>query len=190
MATTLFIIFVLAIMHFAYENIIAPTLRIYQRNKLFVLRDKLRNIHFNALNKQDKQAFKYIENSLTNCIQNLPYVNISNFSRYKQEYKENEELRKSVDEKINKIENCSVTELKDIFNDSGEIIYHAIWINSGILFLYFIPIAIVVILLEYGINFVKKYGVSFMKRYGVNFAKNMIVSPTSISLKNYDNLVC
>lgn len=155
MATVLFIIFILAIIHFAYENIIAPTLRIYQRNQLFELRDELRDIDFNTLNEQDKQIFEYVEVSLTSCIQNLPYANIYNFTQYKHEYDKNEVLRKSVREKAHKIQNCSVCKIKDIFNTSGEIIYRTIWINSGMLFLYFIPIAIVFLLFEYGTNFVK-----------------------------------
>lgn len=172
MATTLLIIFILAIIHFSYENIIAPTLRIYQRNKLFALRDELRNVDFYALNKQDKQAFEYVENSLTNCIQNLPYMNIYSFTRYKHEYAENEHLRNTVKEKIDKITNCSISEIKNVFNDAGEVVYHTIWINSGMWFLYLIPIALILILCEIGIKLVKK----------------MIVSPLNIDLQNNDNL--
>lgn len=175
MSFSLFIICLLAILHFAYENIVAPTLRVYQRNKLFALRDELRTIDFYALSKTDKVAFECIEKSLTNCIQNLPYMNIYNFTRYKQEYEKNEKLREVVNSKINSISQCSVDELKDIFNQTGKISYDAILINSGVLFLYLIPLALIAVLGEFGIKLVR----------------DMIVTPpTLVSLKYNDSPTC
>lgn len=175
MSTVLFIIFLLAIVHFAYENIVAPTLRVYQRNKLFALRDQLRTIDFYSLSKTDKVAFECVEKSLTNCIQNLPYMNIYNFTRYKQEYEKNEKLREVVDCKINSISQCSVDELREIFNQSGKISYDAILINSGLLFLYLIPLALIAVLGEFGIKLVR----------------DMIVTPpTLVSLEYSDSPTC
>ncbi|MCG7656725.1 hypothetical protein [Wielerella bovis] len=171
MANILLVIFILAMVHFAYENIIAPTLRIYQRNKLFVLRDKLRDIDFNSLSKQDKQVFKYIENSLTICIQNLPYANLYKFVKYNKEYHKNEKLRTLVEKRYNQIQDCNIVEIKEIFHKSGKVIYDAILINSGMWFMYLIPIVLVTVMFEYSIKFVK----------------SMILSPMNI--QNNHNLI-
>lgn len=65
--------------------------------------------------------------------------------------------------------------LKNIFNQSGKISYDAILINSGLLFLYLIPLALIAVLGEFGFKLVRDM---------------MVTPPTLVSFEYSDPPTC
>ena len=147
MEIVLLIILILSILHFIYEGIIAPTLRVYQRNKLFTLRDQLRNINCTQLKGNDKYAYEYIEKGLSNSIFNLSKLNLYSFSRYIGKFENDLNLQKEIAARSEKIKESSIEDLKYIYDEAGKITFDTICINSGAWFFYLVPILFSVLFL-------------------------------------------
>lgn len=155
METMLLVILILSILHFAYESVIAPTLRVYQRNKLFILRDKIREIDFHALKGNDKYAYEYIEKGLNNTISNLSRLNLYSITKYIEKLEKDVNFKKEVENRAKKIIESSVSELKEIYEEAGQITFDTVCINSGAWFFYLVPIALVFYLFSKGLGMAK-----------------------------------
>ena len=147
--TVLFFVFVgLVIFHFAWEGIIAPSLRIEIRYELFKVRDELRRLKISHGNEIDDELFIFLQNGINKGIRLLHDVTIETAYRA---YKEAtpEEL-----ERVSRIaEDCPVDGVKEVYNRSGLYVGLAFLVNSGGWFAYLVPILIAFI----GFTKVKKF---------------------------------
>ena len=160
MENILLIIVILSIFHFIYEGIVAPTLRVYQRNKLFVLRDKLREIDYQELKGNDKYAYEYIERGLNNIISNLPKLNSYSFHRYIEKIEKDSKLKKEITTRSEKIKQTSIQDLKEIYEEAGKVTYDTVCINSGAWFIYLIPIVLSILFFSKGLRLAKDFFVT------------------------------
>ncbi|HFC8519030.1 hypothetical protein [Neisseria wadsworthii] len=155
MENILLVIIILSVFHFIYEGIVTPTLRVYQRNKLFVLRDKLREIDYQKLRGNDKYAYEYIERGLNNIIFNLSKLNSYSFHKYIEKVEKDLELQKEIAARSEKIKQASIQDLKEIYEEAGKITYDTVCINSGAWFIYLIPIVLSILFFSKGLRLAK-----------------------------------
>lgn len=135
---------VISIFHFVYEGIILPSIRLYFRNRLFILRDKLRSIYINEKNNIDHESFNLIHDSLSSLISRLHYLSVSVIVDIQKEYTTNPEFRKKIARREMLIEKCKHEEINSIIREVNGIVKKTIIANCGAWFIYLIPIAICV----------------------------------------------
>ncbi len=70
-----YILLALAIIHFIYEGIIAPSMRLHYRYRLFTLRDELRFLKATHKDELPDEVFILLQNILNNSITLLHRVN-------------------------------------------------------------------------------------------------------------------
>ncbi len=134
----------LAVWHFVYESIIAPCQRMKQRNKLFELRDKLRNVYIDGINEDDKQAFEVCQSGINNLLYTLPYISVASQLKLERMKEHDKELAERIDKAVSSVENCKNEEIIKIFNESANVIKDVLFINLGGWMIYLIPIVILV----------------------------------------------
>ncbi|WP_382631345.1 hypothetical protein, partial [Streptomyces sp. NPDC056982] len=72
MLTVLFyVLLCMAAAHFIYERILLPSLRLHYRNKLFELRDEVRNQIIANHSEDNTQAAQLVHEALNNAINRL-----------------------------------------------------------------------------------------------------------------------
>lgn len=143
--TILFFTFAsLAIIHFVYEGIIAPSVRLELRYEAFKMRDKLRKLKIEHGDQVNDELFQILQRSLNNEIALLHRATISSF------YHASKALRgsKRAQEEIERIEQlvseCQLEEVHEIREKGVLNIAFAFVVNSGGWLIYILPIALVV----------------------------------------------
>lgn len=143
MVTIFYYAILLAILHFIYESIVLPTLRLKLRFKLFELRDSLYRMAIeDKINSNDKN-FEHIEKSIDNTIRHLPYMTFSTVYEAGVFYKNNPEIKKEVEKKIDAIENIKNEALKNIHHKCIQYSINSLLLNSASWIIYVLPILII-----------------------------------------------
>lgn len=144
----LFVIFV-AILHFIYEAIIAPSIRLHLRNRLFTIRDSLRsNKIIHGIKKEDEEAFNLVHDGVNNLLTRLPQLTIYNSIALRNEYIKNQKLRDEVDARVALVEHCGNQCIYNAYTQANLIVEHAMLANMGGWFFYLIPIFSVLLVLR------------------------------------------
>lgn len=146
MTTLLITGLIIATWHFIYEGIIAPSIRLHLRNKLFALRDEIRAIHLNDIAKQDRQAFWFVHDGINNLLNRLPALTLERSSKLKRAYSMNPALGKALDAHIEKVRSARDPAILDVFNRTNKVIIMVLVTNAGGWLIYIVPIGIVVAL--------------------------------------------
>lgn len=131
----------LAFAHFIYEGIIAPSVRMKLRNKMFGLRDDLRHLHVSS-EKCSREAFEIAHSGINQYINRLHGITIAFVSRFKTAYRNNPSLRDEVERRKRVLDACSSPELQGIITRANQNIEFALLINMGMWFLYLVPVAV------------------------------------------------
>jgi hypothetical protein len=77
MTTAIVILLALAVFHFAYEAILAPSLRLSLRFRLFVLRDEVRRLKIECLESLNDNHFVFLQGSINGLISMLHRVDMA-----------------------------------------------------------------------------------------------------------------
>mgnify|MGYP003594425709 CR=1 FL=1 len=144
MTTLIIVISILALLHFIYEGMIAPSLRMHFRNKLFALRDEIRNLKIEGISEHDEEAFWFVHDGINHLLNRLPNLTIERQIRLEVEYKTNNDLRSIVEKRISIVKTCGNKEIIAIFDKTKSVIEEAFVVNMGGWFFYIIPIAFMV----------------------------------------------
>ena len=133
-----------ALGHFLYEGIVAPTLRTKLKHEMFQLRDELRSVHLERDDGCPQEAFNIAHNGINQYVHRLHWVTISfvtEFNRMNSSSKKAE-----VDRRRRVVETCEVKELSDIVARGNKVVERALFVNSGAVFAYctvlLVPLAI------------------------------------------------
>ncbi|MEW5800263.1 MAG: hypothetical protein AB1728_14790 [Bacteroidota bacterium] len=156
MVTLFYVLFFLTILHFIYEGIILPSLRLKIRFNLFALRDKLRKLKSTYGKDLSDEVFLDLQESINNTIRFLPRISIELIFEATKELKENPKLIQEAEKKIKLIESCGVQEAINIQKESFDLFKLCIGFNTLALFIYLIPLAVTLTLLKGSINIVNK----------------------------------
>lgn len=133
-----------ATFHFIYEGIVAPSLRMKLRNKLFALRDELRSIKILGLAKDDEQAFWLVHEGINSYINRLPNLTIYGRHKAMAAYREDAELRTRVEKRLEVLTRCKNKAITDVLDRVTLVVEEAFLINMGGTFIYIVPAAMVI----------------------------------------------
>lgn len=143
MKTLLILCLCAALWHFVYEGIIAPSIRLSLRNKLFSIRDSIRQVSVDGLSDSDEKAFWFVHDGINNFINRLPYLTINGTASLALECERDQSLRKLLNEHIDAVMSSSDKRISQAFKDTNVVIEHAFLANMGGWFIYVLPIAFV-----------------------------------------------
>ena len=130
----------LSIFHFVYERVVAPSLRLSARHRLFALRDRLRKLKMTAGNELDDRHFRYLQDSLNALIRMLDVFDLSLLVRLRNLSRLDADLRARVEERSRVLDNCNVPEALEIRKKSIRIAFDTLAINCGGGLIYFAPL--------------------------------------------------
>lgn len=148
MPTVLFFVLLgMATAHFIYERILLPSIRLYYRNKLFELRDKVRNELIDNPEPASVDSAKLVHEVLNNAINRLHLMTIQNQYRARKRLYKDESLQSKVKKEVEIINNSNNKVITGAIRESAEILNKVMFFNSFMLFLYALPIFISVVLI-------------------------------------------
>jgi hypothetical protein len=139
MAYFLVALLIVALYHFVYEAILAPSLRLKLRFELFVLRDRVRALRIESPGALQDKHFHYLQDSINTLIAVLARFDVATFERIEAEMKRNPELRRLVEERSRILDDCALEEAKGIRYASLRLASVALAVNSGGWFIYVVP---------------------------------------------------
>lgn len=138
----------LAIFHFIYDGIIAPSLRLEARYELFALRDQLRELKKERGNHLADKHFTHLQDTINTMLANLAQFDVGTIYLIEQEFKRDKDLKKRIDARIRVMDDCTDPDAREIRKKALWIGGKATAVNSGAWFLYLLPIASVAISLS------------------------------------------
>lgn len=136
---------VLALLHFAYESIVAPSLRLEIRYKLFALRDQARRLKMTAKDEFEDRHFDDLQHSINVLIRMMDHLDIGLIFRMKKAVNADPELSKRLEAKSKALDDCRVPEAQSIRKESVRLSVAALTVNSAIWFVYLIPVLIAIV---------------------------------------------
>jgi hypothetical protein len=145
---SLLIFAVLALTHFIYEGILAPSLRASSRLKLFALRDRLRNLKMDQRERLSDEVFFDLQSSMNFSVGRLRQIDLRLVKSANDAFEHDERLRKRVERRIAMFEACPIAELHQIIEEYFDVLDNVVLINSGAWLPYLIPAFIAFVLKE------------------------------------------
>lgn len=131
---------ILAVWHYMYEGMIAPTLRLKYKHKLFELRDELHEVKL--IDKENKKVLFIIEDGINHMIDRMDTLTLSSIWKAKKIYENIPEVKQEIEILRSAINQCDNSSLKGIDKRLNKIGRKILRVNSGGLTLYLIPIYI------------------------------------------------
>ncbi|MGK3111816.1 hypothetical protein [Candidatus Pantoea formicae] len=145
MLTVLFYVLLsMAAAHFIYERILLPSLRLHYRNKLFELRDTVRNEIISDHSEDNTKAAQLVHEALNNAINRLHLMTITNRVRAKIRLESNPEIRAKLNREVELFARCNNPVINDSIKESAKILEKVYVLNNLMLILYTFPIYLVV----------------------------------------------
>jgi hypothetical protein len=138
------IVFFIALIHFIYEGIVLPSIRVHLRNRLFRLRDELRNIRIEEPDQCPKEVFFYLDEGISLFLNKLPLMTMELWLKVDREYKKNPELKELSIKRRNMVEGCKSERVRRVYKNVYQVLEYAFLFNMGVWFFYLVPIALVV----------------------------------------------
>jgi hypothetical protein len=136
----------LAIIHFVYEAILAPSFRLKLRCDLFLLRDELRSLKVDHAEMLDDKHFTYLQDSINSIILMIPRFEIGTVAMINRELEKDKSLEEKVQKRVKLLDDCAIPEVAVIRKKSLHLAFKALLINGGMCFLYILPMAILSVL--------------------------------------------
>ena len=135
----LFLLLVVALYHFVYESILAPSIRLKLRFELFVLRDRVRALKIENFDSFKDKHFNYLQDSINNLIALLARFDCATLARIETAMKRQTGLKKRAEERSRILDDCDLDEAKAIRYASLRLASTALAVNSGGWLIYIIP---------------------------------------------------
>ncbi|HBT2489133.1 TPA: hypothetical protein MBD98_003371 [Klebsiella aerogenes] len=141
MLTVLFyVLLCMAAAHFIYERILLPSVRLHYRNKLFELRDIVRNQIISNNSKEEVHAAELVHEALNNAINRLHLMTLPNRVRAQMRLSANPEIQARIRREVELFKRCSDGSLVATIQESAKILDKVLFFNSLMLILYTLPI--------------------------------------------------
>lgn len=135
-----YVIFIVAIFHFTWEALLAPSFRLGLRYELFRLRDRLRKLHYTQPNDCNEEVFRYLQGIINNGIRLLPRTDFSLLSSAERAIANDEGLRKRIEKRRELLDACRNNDIEAIERQIRFIAQRAFAVNTGGWAIYVVPI--------------------------------------------------
>ena len=133
MIALLEIMFFLALTHFVYESILAPSWRLSLRLKLFALRDEVYALQKDHRDALDDEHYAYLQDSISTMIAMLHRYDIAAIVAAELRYRRDPYFRFRVDTRATILDDCNLAQAQDIRRSSVDLVARAVAVNSGML---------------------------------------------------------
>jgi len=144
MSLLIIVVMFLVILHFVYDRIILPTIRLHLRNKLFELRDEVRSIMIEEGRSENDEAFMFVNDGICKFLNRLPEVTLQLKVEIQKQFENDEELRSHTQYRIDLINQSGSERLVHVFHEANSVVEKAFIANAGVWLFYLIPIALLV----------------------------------------------
>ena len=134
--------FFLALAHFIYESILAPSWRLNLRYKLFTLRDELRALRGDRDVRLDEEHYLHLQDSINTMIAMLHRYDVVSIVFAELRYRRDPEFRKRVEVRATILDDCNAPQAQSIRRRSVDLIARAIALNSGMFCVPLYPFAL------------------------------------------------
>lgn len=131
----------LAVLHFIYEGIIAPSVRLKLRFELFELRDNLRSRCLS--DDSAAEVFSIQQAAINNSIRMVPRADFSSLWNFRRKLQRDESLKLEIQERLQKIEAYGCPSFQAIVDATHRVFLQAFAVNSGAWAFYIIPLALI-----------------------------------------------
>lgn len=145
MIYALAILAALAMLHLAYESIIAPSLRLSLKYKLFALRDRARRLKMQAGEAFSDRHFDDLQRSLNLLIGFVDSLDIGLILHMKREVDRDPELSKRLEARSRALDGCTLPEAQAIRKESVRLSLITLTINSAAWVIYLVPVIVALI---------------------------------------------
>ena len=153
MSKFFFLIVGLATFHFVYEGMIAPSLLMVLKFRVFRLRDRLRMLAAGPTPSIAPEDFKLHQESINNVINLLPYITPIVMYKAKKTLENKKLLLERSKKRVERLEKCSCEEAVHIYHEANRSLLAALGVNAGGWLLYVLPLVLGILL----INEIKGY---------------------------------
>jgi hypothetical protein len=132
----------LAILHFVYEGILAPSYRVEYAYQVFRLRDALRLLKIKQARAIADKPFTYMQDSMNGIVRNIENIDGVMLVECMHKIHHDKEFRARNEERVKVIDSCQHPEAKQLRARSARIIERILTVNNGAWMFYLVPIAI------------------------------------------------
>lgn len=142
MIVMLELLFLLALAHFIYEFILAPSWRLSLRCKLSALRDELHALKVDCGDRFDDPHYTYLRDSIDTMILMLHCYDVVTIVAAEFRYRRDREFRRRVDARARILDDCNIPQAQNVRRRSVYLIAWAIAVNSAMLCAPLYPLAL------------------------------------------------
>ena len=115
------------------------------RYKLFALRDRLRMLKIEHGEDIKRDVYQIVEENINTAINVLPFYTGSYIIKAGKIFDENEKLKRSVENRVKKVDSCNILEIREISAKATDYTLQTLLFNSGGWIPYMVPIFILMI---------------------------------------------
>lgn len=146
MTIAIIVLLALAVFHFVYESILAPSFRLSLRFRLFVLRDEVRQLKIECAQSWNDEHLVILQDSIKGLISMLHRFDMASLLGLEFESRKDPEFLKQAEERSRVLDDCKVPRVREIRRKALKIATEALCVNSGAwVVLFFAPWIVAVI---------------------------------------------
>jgi hypothetical protein len=129
--TAIIVLVALAVFHFVYESILAPSFRLSLRFRLFVLRDEVRQLKIECVRSLNDEHFVFLQDSINGLISILHRFDMASLFGVEFESRKDPEFLKQAEARSRMLDDCKIPRVREIGNQALKIAAEALFVNSG-----------------------------------------------------------
>jgi hypothetical protein len=131
MTTAIFVLLALAVFHFTYESILAPSLRLSLTFRLFVLRDELRQLKLECVESLNDAHLAFLQDSINGLTSMLHHVDMASLVGVELESRRDPTFLEQARKRARLLDDCTVPRVREIRKQTLKIAAEALVVNSG-----------------------------------------------------------
>ena len=132
----------LAFWHYIYEAILAPSIRLRMKHRLFELRDRLRMIQIERGSVAMRPDISILHDGLNYYLGRLEKITPSLVVRSHHRIQANPEMRKAIEKRVMVIADSDDHRIQGIYDEIDRLLSRVLLVNAGGWGIYILPIAL------------------------------------------------
>jgi hypothetical protein len=140
LSTIIILLGILAFLHFIYDGILLPFFHIQLKNRLFKLRDRVRDEQMKN-EKIPQDSLGILHTSINIYLNYLEHIDLEFYVKLHGAYRNDKKFRNEIDQRVTVITGCSDEWMVSCFRELNSIIEFALIVNVGGWLIYLVPLA-------------------------------------------------